>query len=249
MNDTGPSLDFEKLLNDPKLQLVVDPLVVLSNQHQLGIEMLKAKSTLVFNMNTNRRTEFIELLNRLTEQRNTWRLGVLSNMKQTPWLPKRLESRFASNQPPYIDPRYVSSNDIVQQFFETLQTDIDVLAEAIDYGKTVQATDQKENAMPRVSFTKQDGLTIDGIKIPLGAKEQTVCGIIFANKKLLNKNWLFDELLEERAEQLRSNDLGTVRKLQSIKTRLNKKIAERTPNNIKDVFIGHGSIQLNPKYC
>jgi len=249
MNNKKTYIDFNEALNNSMLLHPVDPLYVLNNQYQSGVDMFKARDNLIFYMHTGRSTEFIETFGRLNEQRRFWRRGVLNNLRQIEWVSKSMESTFISNELPLFDPRYTAPDDIMKQFFEGLQADIDLIAEVIDYGSTFQATKQEVVNMPRVSYSKREGLEVDGIKVALGTKEQTICNIIFTNKKLLNKNWLYDELLDEKAEQLRGNDIVKVRQIQTAKTRINKRIAENTPNNIKDVFIGHGSIQLNPKYC
>ena len=116
-------------MNDDYPMLQTDPLVRLNNQHKTGLDMLEGKSSLTFYINANRSADFIELFNRLNGQRNTWRAGVLDNIKSLPALPKQLESRFSSNQSLHIDPRYVGPDDAMGQFFNGLQTDINILAE------------------------------------------------------------------------------------------------------------------------
>lgn len=250
MNDNKVYINYDNVLKNLNSVVVADPLEALSNQHKSGIDMLKAQDNLIFYVNTGRSREFIEMFHRLKEQYNFWREGVISNLRQADWIPKRLEGSFTSNKLPLLDPSHTDPDRIIKVFFQTLHTDINLTSEIIDYGRSIQNNKQEENNSPRVSYSKQDGfIMIDDIKLSLGLKEQAICNIIFANKKLLNKNWLFDELLEEKSEQLRSNDISIARQIQAVKTRINKRIAENTSNNIKDVFIGHGSIQLNPKYC
>lgn len=140
-------IDFGRMFNDPKLLLRVDELEVLERQYQIGLGMLEAKGTMVFYVNTSRTTNYMELVSSLRQQRSFWHNDVLNNLKLITWLPKRLESRFASNKTPLLDPHYTAPDDLIKQFFDTLQGDIDLIAEVIDYGKTIKANKENDQSV------------------------------------------------------------------------------------------------------
>lgn len=236
-------------MNNDYPLLTADPLVLLSNQHQSGLDLLAAKSNLLFNLNSNRSTEFIEAFNRVNEQRNFWRKGVLANIKSLSLLPKQLESRFSSNHSLYIDPRYADPNEIIEQLFSALQTDIEILAEVIDYASAAQRNNQDDQpaallvAPSYYKDTKQLVFCNKIIDVAKGKDYALLCNSMFYNEKPRKQPQSLGDLLTKWQDP----DHKNTKRIHNAVGNFNSYVAKLT--TINDLlYIKNKQVHFNPRY-
>ncbi|HEY1644893.1 MAG TPA: hypothetical protein VGF75_00720 [Candidatus Saccharimonadales bacterium] len=230
-------------------RFATDPLELLSSQHQSGIDLLGARSTLIFYLNSNRSAEFIQSFNRVNGQINFWRGGVLNNLKSLPSLPKRLENRFSSNQSPYIDPRYSDPNDALGRLFSALKADLDILAEVIDYAATAKANkaDAQSLAQSVVPNYYRDikqlvfcNKIIDAGK---GKDFAMLCDSMFYNGKPKKQPQSLGDLLEKWQEP----DYRNTKRVHNAVNNFNKLVAQLT--TIDDLFfVKNKQVHFNVRY-
>ncbi|HUD07008.1 MAG TPA: hypothetical protein VMR34_03915 [Candidatus Saccharimonadales bacterium] len=242
-------IDFGGMLYKPKLLLKVDELEVLERQHQSGLSMLEAKGTMVFYVNTSRTTNYMELVSRLSQQRSYWRKDVLNNLKLITWLPKRLESRFASNKPPLLDPHYTAPDELIKQFFDTLQDDIDLIAEVIDYGKTIKADKENDQSVAMLVVPsyyrdkKQLVFCNKIIDVSKGKDFALLCNAMFYNEKPRKQPQSLGDLLEKWQDP----DYKNTKRVHNAVNNLNGHIAKST--TVKDLFyIKNVQVHFNSRY-
>jgi hypothetical protein len=226
--------------------LNIDPVVWMNNLYKTGLDILKKKSQFSAYILMNDRNKARVQFEWVNEEKKRWRNNVLDAMGQIEWLPKSIESQFASNDK--VADVWSDIETVLDSLFTSLEKDLQIIAEAIDLARKrdAQKDEERNNPVPPPHYYPSEKHLVFCnriIDVTKGQEYEQFCKIMFRNGEPRKKPILFGDMLDK----LHVDDLKDTAHLRNLVNNFNNFVGKET--GVHDLFYARSKeVYFTTKY-